>query len=71
MITIERQKMKIDWEKITNLKFWYIVAFFVVGYPCYYLMERDIELPLSVHYWLPFLIIIVGYIHVKFFHKIP
>ena len=63
--------MKIDWKKITNLKFWYIVAFFVVGYPCYYLLEEDIELPLNIEAWLPFLIIIVGYIHVKFFHKLP
>ena len=62
--------MKVDWEKVSKLKFWYIVVFFVVGIPCYHLMETEAELPLSFQYWLPFLIIIVGYIHVKFFHKL-
>ena len=62
--------MKVDWKKVTNLKFWYVVVFFVVAYPCYYLIQEDVELPLRVQYWLPFLIIIVGYIHVKFFHKL-
>ena len=63
--------MKVDWKKVTNLKFWYIAAFFVVGYPCLHWMETGAEMPLDFQYWLPFLIIIVGYIHVKFFHKIP
>ena len=53
-----------------NEYFGWRMAFFVVGIPCYHLMETEAELPLSFQYWLPFLIIIVGYIHVKFFHKL-
>ena len=62
--------MKVDWEKVTNLKTWYIAAFFIVGSYCLYLIESDRELPLRMQLWVPFLIIIVGYIHVKFFHKL-
>ena len=59
--------MKVDWKKVENLKWYYLVAFVVIGVPCYFLMEEDIYLPLHIESWLPFLIIVVGYIHVKYF----
>lgn len=61
-----KKKNKVDWNKVTNLKIFYTIAFFITGFLFMYLYERDIQ---PSYYWLPFLIGVVGYIHVKFFHK--
>jgi len=63
-----KKKNKVDWEKVTNLKVWYIGAFVIMALVSTYFYENDIE---PTYLWVPFLIIIVGYIHVKFFHKLP
>jgi len=62
----KKRKKKVDWKRVTNLKIFYTIAFVITAVLSTYLYERDIE---PTYYWLPFLIGIVGYIHVKFFHK--
>ena len=60
-------KSKIGLKKVTTLQFWYIVAFVITACISTYLHDLDIEPSYS---WLPFLIGIVGFIHVKYFNKI-
>ena len=60
-------KPKIGLKKVTTLQFWYIVVFVIVACISTYLNNLDIE---PTYSWLPFLIGIVGFIHVKYFHKL-
>jgi hypothetical protein len=59
-------KSKIGLKKVTTLQFWYIVAFVITACISTYLYDLDIVPSYS---WLPFLIGIVGFIHVKYFQK--
>ena len=59
-------KSKIGLKKVTTLQFWYIVAFVITACISTYLYDLDIAPSYS---WLPFLIGIVGFIHVKYFQK--
>ena len=60
-------KPKFGLKKVTTLQFWYIVAFVITACISTYLYDLDIE---PTYSWLPFLIGIVGFIHVKYFHKL-
>jgi len=60
-------KSKMGLKKVTTLQFWYIVAFVITACISTYLHDLDIKPSYS---WLPILIGIVGFIHVKYFHKI-
>ena len=62
-----RIKSKIGLKQVTNLQFWYIAAFVITSCINTYLYDLDIE---PTYSWLPFLIGIVGFIHVKYFHKL-
>jgi len=59
-------KSKIGLKKVTTLQFWYIFAFVVTACISTYLYDLDIVPSYS---WLPFLIGIAGFIHVKYFQK--
>jgi len=61
-----KTKSKIGLKKVTTLQFWYIVAFVITACISTYLYDLDIVPSYS---WLPFLIGIVGFIHVKYFQK--
>ena len=65
---------KINWDKINKLKLFYIVGFFISGYPAQYLYESMETDPVptwsNTFMWVPFLFAVVGYIHVKWFHHL-
>ena len=65
--TFKDEEGKFGLKKVTTLQFWYIVVFVIAACISTYLYDLNIE---PTYSWLPFLIGIVGFIHVKYFHKL-
>jgi len=60
-------KLKLGLKKVTTLQFWYIVVFVITACISTYLHNLDVE---PAYSWLPFLIGVVGFIHVKYFNPL-